>query len=219
MAGIKEQLQGQLRRDGVDHLNISTNAETDLGKIISPDWRKRFYVPHMGEFISSRAFANWMVSGGKEELRYHTGFYKTNVPVEDFRKLLVFAKYYQLCSMRTSVCNGKDMFDLPWVMYKRHVSGVREFDRWTNYTSIIKPLVIDVAQNPGGRLDWVEHGPEVLECVNDYLSRITGEDFVAFERLDELTREAATERAKSQATEEVAQGVVEVEVEETQPSA
>ena len=217
MAGIKEQLQGQLRRDGIDHLNISVNAETDLGKIVSPDWRKKFYVPHMGEFISSRAFANWMVSGGDEELRYHTGFYKTNVPVEDFRKLLVFAKYYQLCSMRTSVCNGKGMFELPWVMYKRHVSGVREFDRWTNYPSIIRPLVLDVAQNSGGKFDWAEHDAEVLECVNDYLERITGEDFVAFERLDEVTREAAAGRSKPQTDEEAVQDTSETE--ETQASA
>lgn len=209
MAGIKEQLQGQLRRDGIDHLNISVNAGTDLGKILSPEWRKKFYVPHMGEFNSSRAFANWMVSGGDEELRYHTGFYKTNVPLEDFRKLVVFAKYYQLCSMRTTVCNSNVMFGLPWVMYKRHVSGVREFDRWSTYTSIIKPLALDVAQNPGGRYDWAEHEPEVLACVNNYLSRITGEDFVAFECLDEVTREAAAERAKSKSTEEVAQDTAE----------
>ena len=211
MAGIKEQLQGQMRRDGIDHLNISTMAETDLGEIVSSDWRKKFYVPHMGDFISARAFANWMVSGGDEELRHYTGFYKTSVPVEDFRKLLVFAKYYQMCSMRTSICNSKDLFDLPWVMYKRHVSGVREFDRWQNYTSIIKPMAEDVANNPGGRFDWVNLQPDVLNCVNNYLERITGEDFVAFERLDEITRKAAADRAKGQAAEESVETAVQEE--------
>lgn len=215
MAGIKEQLQGQMRRDGIDHLNISAMAETDLGKIVSPDWRKKFYVPHMGDFINARAFANWMVSGGDEDLRHNTGFYKTSVPVEDFRKLLVFAKYYQMCSMRTSICNSKDLFDLPWVMYKRHVSGVREFDRWQNYTSIIKPMVEDVANNPGGRFDWVNLQPDILDCVNDYLERITGEDFVAFERLDEITRKAAADRVKGQAAEE---SVETAEQEEAQAS-
>lgn len=196
MAGIREQLQTQMRRDGVDHINISATGETEMGKIVSPDWRKKFYVPHMGDFISARSFANWMVSGGDESLRYNTGFYKTSVPVEDFRKLLVFAKYYQLCSLRTVVLNNKNTLELPWVMYKRHTSGVREFDRWSNYTSIISPIVQDIVDNEGYSYDWVTEQNGILRCVNTYLERITGEDFIAFELLDEISREANAARAK-----------------------
>lgn len=196
MAGIREQLQTQMRRDGVDHINISATGETEMGKIVSPDWRKKFYVPHMGDFISARSFANWMVSGGDESLRYNTGFYKTSVPVEDFRKLLVFGKYYQLCALRSVVLNNKDALELPWVMYKRYTSGVREFDRWSNYTSIISPIVQDIVDNADYSYDWVTEQNGILRCVNTYLERITGEDFIAFELLDEISREANAARAK-----------------------
>lgn len=196
MTGIREQLQTQLRRDGVDHINISPTGETEMGKIVSPDWRKKFYVPHMGDFISARSFANWMVSGGDESLRYNTGFYKTSVPVEDFRKLLVFGKYYQLCSLRSVVLNNKNALELPWVMYKRYTSGVREFDRWSSYTSVISPIVQDIVDNAGYNYDWVNEQNGILQCVNTYLERITGEDFIAFELLDDISREANASRAK-----------------------
>lgn len=200
MASIKEQLQGQMRQDGIDHVNISTQGETDLGKICSPDWRKKFYVPHMGDFISARAFANWMVSGGDEELRHNSGFYKTRVPVEDFRKLLVFGKYYQLCSMRSNVISQGELVNLPWVMYKRHSSGIREFDRWSNYTAQIKPMIEDILTEVNhGRYNWSEHAPEHLACVNHYLEQITGEDFIPFEKLDQSSRKAQAEKAQTQA--------------------
>lgn len=200
MASIKDQLRTNLRTDGEDHLNISAYAETELGKITSPDWRKKFYVPHIGDFVSARAFANWLVSGGSEDLRHNTKFYKTSVPVEDFRKLVVFAKYYQLCSLRSSLVTEQALLSLPWVMYKRHFSGVREFDRWTHYTAEIKPMVHDIISDTSrGRYNWMDKAPDHLGCVNHYLAQIAGPDFIAFENLDQVSRERNAERTKASA--------------------
>lgn len=178
-----------MREDGVDHINVSTFASTVIGKISSPEWRKMFYVPHLGDFNNARAFANWMASGGDEELRHNNKFYKPPVPVDDFRRLVIFAKYYQLCSMRTIATAERKHLALPWVMYKSHFSGIREFDRWVNYPYEIKPLVESITGDTVHRsYDWVKNAPDILSCVNHYLQIITGKDFIPFENLEKVSR-------------------------------
>lgn len=201
MASIKDQLTINLREEGVDHINISAYAESNLGKYLSPDWRKKFYIPHVGDFGSARAFANWIISGGDEALRLSAKFYKTNVPVNDFRTLVVFAKYYQLYSMRSDLCANAEMFDKPWLMYKMHLSGVREMDRWNNFALIIRELAEEVIKdNATPKFDWVSKKPNILGCVNHYLAKIAGDGFIPFEKLDQVSKERNAERTR--ATEE-----------------
>jgi hypothetical protein len=198
MPSIKDQVRVALNKDGVDHVNVSAYSETEIGKIASPDWRKKFYVPHVGDFVSARTFANWIVSGGKEELRHSTAFYKTTVPTGDFRLLLVFAKYYQLCSLRSNLLPEESLVNLPWVMYKKHFSGVREFDRWSDYAEEVKPLVAHVLEHGSkGHYPWEEAAPDHLACLNFYLQRVVGDDFVPFEELNRIAKQRNAERAKA----------------------
>lgn len=198
MTSIKDQLTINLREEGVDHINISAYAESDLGKYLSPDWRRKFYIPHVGDFGSARAFANWMISGGDETLRLSAKFYKTEAPVSDFRTLVVFAKYYQLYSMRDDICANAEMFDKPWLMYKTHLSGVREMDRWYSFAAIVRELTLEVVKyNATPKFDWVNKKPGILECVNYYLSKIAGEGFIPFEKLDQVSKERNAERNRA----------------------
>lgn len=198
MLPIKTQVRATFNKDGVDHVNISAYSETELGKICSPDWRKTFFVPHVGDFITPRAFANWMVSGGKEALRHSTSFYRTTAPVADFRLLLLFAKYYQLCGMRSNLMPAKGLTNLAWVMYKKHISGVREFDRWEVYPAEVKEMVKHIIANGSkSHYTWSESNPQVIRCLNFYLELITGDDFIPFEELNRITKEKAAERSAS----------------------
>lgn len=191
----KPQTRQTFNRDGVDHVNVSAYtaySDTEIGKIASPDWRKTFFVPHVGDFITPRAFANWMVSGGKEHLRHSTGIYRTTVPLSHFRTLLLFAKYYQLCGMRAALMTAQNLTNLPWVMYKKHISGVREYDRWDQYPAEVKEMVKYIIQH-GSRNHY--NDTDAIECFDAYMRDITGKDFVPFEELNRITKEKAIERS------------------------
>lgn len=180
--------------DGIDHLNISSSAETEFGRVLCPDYRKTFHIPHMGDFVSARAFANWMDSGGEESLRHSSKFFHTSCSVHDFRKLLVFAKYYQLRSIRTTLQANAAAVELPWVMYKRHISGIRELDRWKAYDGIVKAFVLDILNTDAReRFNWVEAAPDTLECVNTFLRRMVAEPFTPYQLLDDVVRRQNTE--------------------------
>lgn len=202
MASIKEQLGTSLRHDGVDHVNVSIRGETELGKMASPDWRRKFFIPHVGDFISARSFANWLLSGGNEELRLSSKFYKTNVSLGEFRNLLLFGKYFQLYSMRQSLAGHEAALSLPWVMYKMHLSGVREMDRLVGYTDEVRDLVRDVMRQSGQNQshtarEWTQQRPDILSNVNHYLRIIAGDNFIPFEDLDAVSRKRSAERARS----------------------
>lgn len=201
MTSIKQQVRTVLNKDGVDHINVFSYGETDIGRITSPDWRRNFYIPHVGDFVSARAFANWIISGGNEELRHSTAFYKTAVPTKDFRLLTTFAKYYQLCTMRSNLVTQQDMLKLPWVMYRKHFSGIREYDRWESYPQTAKSLAQFILDKGSKQhYHWDTVNPEVMECLNFYLQKITGEDFIPFEDLNRLAKERSMQRSKEDKT-------------------
>lgn len=198
MASIKDQLTVDLREEGVDHVNVSVFSQCNLGKMLSPDWRKKFYIPHVGDFGSARAFANWIISGGDESLRLSAKFYRTHAPVNDFRTLVLFAKYYQLYSMRGDLINANKLFAKPWVMYKQHLSGIREMDIWTSYTAQMRELAEDIVkENTSPNYDWENKKPNILGCVNHYLAKIAQDGFIPFEQLNQVAKEHTAERARA----------------------
>lgn len=181
---FNNQMRNIIRVDGEDHVNIAASGRTEMGRLISVEWCKRFFVPHLGGFSSARAFANYMISGGDDKLRESTKFYKTDVPASTVRKLMVFGKYYQLLSLRNTMIANSDAMSLPWVSYRQYDSGVREHDRWEGYGTLIKRFVDSVISNPPKhRYDWAGLDPEVLEEVNYCLSVIVGDGYVPFETL------------------------------------
>lgn len=225
MNSFRNQFRNAMLTDGVDHINLHPFGETEIGRIASTDWCKRFFVPHVGGFISARSFANWMISGGDDSLRESTKFYKTNVPVRVVRSLMLFAKFYQLCSLRNTMIGSKELFGLPWVSYKKYASGVREHDRWENYGDTVKKIARTIIESgPKAKYDWLVNDPEILDVVNHYLEITAGADFVPFEVLDKPVKVAKPPKTKPQAVPDHAEvyqyqldeGDQDVVVEETQ---
>ena len=188
MASIKDQVRVAFTHDGKDHVNVSPFAATNTGKLAFPEWRKDFYIPHLGEFASPRAFANWVVSGGNEELRHKTGYVEFKVnDLEEFRYLMLYAKFFQLTSLALSLAKEKRLLDVPWLMYKRHLTGVREFHRWESYPGVVKKFVEHIINNdPSVKFDFDSVVPGLTEVVNRNIRAFVGPEFVGIENIDKL---------------------------------
>lgn len=188
MASIKDQVRVAYLHDGKDHVNVSAYGASESGRLAFPEWRRTFYIPHLGEFASARAFANWCVSGGKEELRRHTGFYEYRVEnIREFRTLMLYAKFFQLTALRASLTKEENLHGVPWMMYKKHLTGVREHHRWEEYPGIVKAFVIHIVKNGNqAKFDFESVLPGVTEIVNRHIRAFAGEDFVGIEKIDEV---------------------------------
>lgn len=207
MAAIKDQIRKAFHKDGGDHVNLNHRGETEIGRLCSPDWRKTFFIPHLGEFLSPRNFVYWVVSGGNEDLRHSSEFYNTrSVPLSVVRDLLLYAKYYQVNAMIFRIVRQKELMDLPWVMYKKHLTGVKEFNTWEDYPSAVKEFV-DYVQVNGrkAKFPWEEKYPRVLDNVNTYVLKVireeVGDEVSSVESLDEIVQkelEHKKERRKEQ---------------------
>jgi len=144
---IIEKFLTKMKQDGVDHIRIMPYAETMIGRISSQEWRKVFFIPQLGEFTSATCFANWISTGDKQAR--HDPKYRCTSTIRGYRNFVLYAKFYQLCSMRSAL--EAHMKDLPFVVYKQHESGIKELDRWTDYPSEIKSMIqhiIDPERGP-----------------------------------------------------------------------
>lgn len=192
MATIREQFQKALHKhDGEDHINVSPFGETSSGKIAYLESKKKFYIPHMGDFLSPRNFANWAVSGGDEHQRFNANAYDMRVgDVREFRVLMLYAKYYQMASLRKSLVKDKASLDKPWTMYKKFVSGIKEYHRWEEYPGIVKEMVRHLVHDFGKKpMNFDEIIPGLTEIVNRHIRVIAGDEFVGIENIDKLVAE------------------------------
>lgn len=190
MASIKDQIRVAYQHDGKDHLNVSPFGVTMTGRLAFPEWRSDFYIPHLGEFISPRAFANWCVSGGDEELRRYTGFYENRATRSpEFRTLMLYAKFFQLTARRPTLVKESAMLDVPWMMYKKHLTGIREHHIWEEYPGIVKAFAAHLVEKGNKeKFDFDAVVPGLTETVNSAIRAFAGDDFVGIEKLDEIRK-------------------------------
>lgn len=206
MALIRDQIRLAFRHDGKDHVNLSIFGETVIGQNASPEFRKRFFIPHLGEFGSPRCFANWMCSGGDDTLRFDQRRYDTkNVALSVFRMYLLYGKFYQVLSIRGTYIAHKAMLDLPWIMYKKHLTGVREFDRWDTYPDMVKAMVSHVVEHDArAKFDWSLVNPRIQDTVDARIRQIaedSGTDpdaVVAISHADDVAKERKAARKEQQ---------------------
>ena len=154
---IKSAMMKFYKTEGKDHILVSPFAKTELGKILALNWRKKFFIPQLGEYISPEAFVAWLFTGNEEE-RWNTRariptVRKDQVPL--LKKALFFAKYHQLAALKPILgklmkqqtdASGKTMADLPWVEYKVHTSGVKELHPDSRRAALIKQMAIHIVE-------------------------------------------------------------------------
>lgn len=190
MSLIRDQVRLALRVDGQDHLNLSIHSKSIIGQLASPESRKRFFIPHLGEFGSPRCFANWMVSGGDEALRFSRNRYDiSGTTLHVFRMYMLYAKYFQLVSVRGTFVSKKDLLDLPWVMYYQHLTGIRESDRWEQYAEIVKAMAQHVIEHEASvKFDFNTINPRISEVVSKRIREIAEANGTSTEEVVDITK-------------------------------
>lgn len=149
-----------LKKDGTDHIRIDSFADTTLGKLLSRNWRKKFFIPHIGEFLSPECFANWVASGS-DEARFDPKF-KVNKRITMYKELVLFAKYYQICSIRASIAKEMKKYPkvIPFIAYKVHMAGIREMDLWKDYSVEVRSMtnhILDEEKGPKVSYTWTNY--------------------------------------------------------------
>ena len=167
----------RFKKDGQDHIRISPFGETKLGKIASKDWRHKFFVPHVGEFGSPVCFANWL-STGDDEAR-HNPKYRVNHTVKGYLQYIFYAKFYQLCALKGVLEKEAEHLHLPFVAYKQHQSGIKEFDRWKEYPSEVKDMIdhiLDPKRGTKTPYNWEEKFPGLEDHIAGVIAAMVGKE-------------------------------------------
>lgn len=113
---------GKWKRDGLDHINISSIGETDLGRTLHPNTMLPFTHDVMGEFGSLSAFWGFMETGaGIDRIRYLNtpGRLKllreiTRYKVENISFFIVDANWQRICKypgLQLALIESKLPFD------------------------------------------------------------------------------------------------------------
>lgn len=175
MTLIRDQIRLAQRRDGGDHINVSFNGKTEIGRSASLDYRRQFFIPHLGDFGSARNFAQWLCSDGNDTFRFgRERFDSRQTSLHLFRGFLLYAKFYQILSIRNFYQDKANMLNLPWASYRVHLTGIREHDRWSEYHSVVKEMIRHVVENePSAPVPWkkfLEQG--VIDKINDKVRQI-----------------------------------------------
>lgn len=139
--------------DGEDHIRISVRGETLVGRMSAHDYKYEFFIPHLGHFLSPICFANWLATGD-EEARHNPDF-KVKTSIKGYRKYVLYAKFWQLCKMRPRLLNEK--MDVPFVSYRIHQTGIKELNRWKEYSPTVKSMlehIVDPKRGPQAPFKW-----------------------------------------------------------------
>lgn len=136
------------KSDGGDHVLVSPFAGTQLGKYASMYWRKKFFFPMLGEFVSPLAFMSWLATGDESQRHANQPAKLPSMQKDEYLKFLragYLAKWYQLASMHGAIVkqlksSDIDLFEIPWVEYKVHVNGLKEFPQSQLNAEVLKKL-------------------------------------------------------------------------------
>jgi len=171
---IMNKFVNKFRKDGVDHIRISTWADSRIGKALAPEYLKKFFIPQYGEFLSPQCFANWLITGN-DEARHDINIRGVG-KVKGYSDLVMFAKFFQLCSLERTL--AEEYKDLPFVMYKIHLSGVREYHRWKQYPSQVKDMLLHILDPNKGTKNpypWDDKYPGLVSMIKEQIESILQE--------------------------------------------
>ena len=212
-----------MKKDGSDHIWVSPFGTTQLGKLVALKWRKKFFIPQLGEFISPDSFVAWLFTGDEAQRQNPTAKIP-QLTKEEFklaRQAMFFGKYHQLTALKPAlqkecaVVEGqKSVIDLPWFEYKQHMSGIKEHHADTKRVSIVKDMVKHLLEN-GSKAQFMNADFDyatVRQQVMEYVKEKFNLEEQVEETPDPVPQAPVVEVAE-------AQPAAQEEVAETQPAA
>lgn len=207
---IMDKLVSSFKKDGVDHIRIGLAAETQLGKMCAVEWRRRFFIPRVGEFLSPQCFANWLATG--DEAARHDPKYRVKNAIRGYHRFQLFAKYYQLCSLASQL--RKEMKNLPFTSYKIHGSGIKEHDRWSEYPVKVKEMIEHILDPERGPRTPFPFDEGVRESVDEMIRLIAAASNADDDVVEETTESVSESQEEAVAEEVTTETDVEEEVAE-----
>ena len=107
-------------QDGVDHINVSHDAHTHLGRLLDPTYVKVFEYPYIGKFCSVRALWGWLThfptddsyrrAGKKEMARLFSYQTDTTVYVPNFIAIIAYATWLKLVDDKKAMEDFKRLY-------------------------------------------------------------------------------------------------------------
>ena len=174
MASIKDTFQSKLTKEGVDHINVSAFANTNAGVTAALDLRRAFSIPHLGSFGSPRCFANYIGTMGDERYRHNLKTKSVgNLTGPQYRAMSYFAKFHQLASNVRALEEVRAVLNLPWTSYRVYLSGVREYDRHSDYPLLAKDMCLHLLNHGVKKsFDWDLVMPGLIELLDQRVAQI-----------------------------------------------
>lgn len=106
--------------DGIDHINVSPDAHTHLGRLLDPCYIKVFEYPYIGKFCSVRALWGWLRhyplddkfrrASKKDLMRLFTYNHENCVYVPNFLAIVAQATYIKLCMDPKALSDFKRLY-------------------------------------------------------------------------------------------------------------
>ena len=183
--------------DGKDHVNLSVRAATHVGRVSCIDHRTEYYIPYLGDFDSARAFACW-VTTQREEFRFKPPAGQLmGVQPLDYKNLLLFAKYFQMCALSSTYHRNRSLLSLPWVSYTQlELSKIRQYHRWTEYPDTLRTMARHIVNGGMKESPCPYFNPAILKSVNKYLALIAERQGLPFTPYEEMQGKHRAEKPK-----------------------
>jgi len=81
-----------------------------------------------------------------------------------------------MCAMKGIL--KREMQDLPFIAYKQHASGIKEFDRWKEYPTVLKDMIehiLDDERGPKMAYPWDENHPGLEQRIQEQIKKMVGD--------------------------------------------
>lgn len=144
-------LPNSFTQEGVDHINISSQSKTHLGKLLDPSYFKVVNYPHIGKFNSVLNLWYWLKAKDMDDrLRKYTGVrlkkvvetIDTKSIVPNFKAIIAYATYLKLKDYPTAIQELKTLD--PAIEFTSYYTPRGSLVRLcSNYA----PVVVDVAKH------------------------------------------------------------------------
>lgn len=168
MSSIMDKFVNKFKKDGVDHVRVALNGDTAVGRMSALEYRKTFFIPNMGSFLTPICFANWMATGDDDAR--HDPTYRVSKTIQGYLHYVMYAKYWQMVALREKL--RPEMKQLPFVSYRVYENGIREFDRWKEYAVVIKNMIEHVLDPERGPKVPFEFPEGVVNTVENRIAEI-----------------------------------------------
>jgi hypothetical protein len=161
-----------LGKDGVDHINIYYEAETDLGQLLDPGSRLALTHSQFGVFSNIDSFWKYIQSDSKDdvvrkmyglELKLYAKKHLNMVSVPNLKAIIADAMYQRIMNKRNQLlATALKESELPFTRYFVNNSLIRvNYDSATWFVAAIEEIRAALKENRSPDFDFLKDNPKI----------------------------------------------------------